>query len=147
MFYSPVQSLSRLQTFCLVIEGHPLFYLDYYLQLSINVMPLRHLIPQANTYTYSSANLFFCNTAHSATPSSFSPCIYVVGGMYLSFKIQFKNKLLSRDILTCPHGQMYISSHICNLHPSSWQCQVLNPLSEARDQTHILMDASRVCYH
>ena len=24
-------------------------------------------------------------------------------------------------------------SHVCNLHHSSWQCQILNPLSEARD--------------
>ena len=35
-------------------------------------------------------------------------------------------------------------SHICNLHLSSCQCQILNPLSEARDQTQILMDISRV---
>uniref|UniRef100_A0A8D1VUY0 Myosin light chain 1/3, skeletal muscle isoform n=1 Tax=Sus scrofa TaxID=9823 RepID=A0A8D1VUY0_PIG len=32
-------------------------------------------------------------------------------------------------------------SHICNLHHSSGQCQILNPLSEARDQTHNLMEA------
>ena len=31
-------------------------------------------------------------------------------------------------------------SHICNLHCSSWQCQILNQVSEARGQTHILMD-------
>ena len=31
-------------------------------------------------------------------------------------------------------------SHICDLHHSS--CQILNPLSEARDQTYILMDTS-----
>ena len=31
-------------------------------------------------------------------------------------------------------------SCICDLHHSSWQCQILNPLSEARDQAHILMD-------
>ena len=24
-------------------------------------------------------------------------------------------------------------SHVCSLHQSSWQCQILNPLSEARD--------------
>ena len=24
-------------------------------------------------------------------------------------------------------------SHICDLHHSSWQCQILNPLSEDRD--------------
>ena len=35
---------------------------------------------------------------------------------------------------------------ICDLHHSSHQCQILNPLSEARDPTHVLMDASWVCY-
>ena len=30
-------------------------------------------------------------------------------------------------------------SNVCNLHHSSWQCRMLNPLSEARDQTHVLM--------
>ena len=38
-------------------------------------------------------------------------------------------------------------SHICGLHHSSWQHWILNPLSEARDQTHILMDTGWVCYH
>ena len=32
-----------------------------------------------------------------------------------------------------------------DLHQNSWQCQILNPLNEARDQTHILMDPSQVC--
>ena len=30
----------------------------------------------------------------------------------------------------------------CNLNHSTWQRQILNPLSEARDQTHVLMDPS-----
>ena len=34
-------------------------------------------------------------------------------------------------------------SHICDLHQSSWQCWILNPLSQARDQAHVLMDPSR----
>ena len=37
-------------------------------------------------------------------------------------------------------------SHLCDLHHSSWQCRALNPLSEARDQTCVLMDASPVCF-
>jgi len=35
-------------------------------------------------------------------------------------------------------------SRICNLHHSSRQRWILNPLSEARDQTHILMDTIQV---
>ena len=31
-------------------------------------------------------------------------------------------------------------SHVYDLYHSSGQRQILNPLSEARDQTHILMD-------
>ena len=33
---------------------------------------------------------------------------------------------------------------ICNLHHSSWQHRILNPLSEARDCTHTLIDISQV---
>ena len=35
-------------------------------------------------------------------------------------------------------------SCVCNLHHSSWQCQVLDPLREARDRTCILTDTSQV---
>ena len=34
-----------------------------------------------------------------------------------------------------------------DLHHSSWQCQILNPMSEARDRTCILMDTNWVHYH
>ena len=37
-------------------------------------------------------------------------------------------------------------SRLCHLHHSSWQHQILNPLTEARDQTHTLMDTSQVRY-
>ena len=33
---------------------------------------------------------------------------------------------------------------VCYLHHSSWQCQIVNPLREAGDQTCILMDTSWV---
>ena len=35
-------------------------------------------------------------------------------------------------------------SHICDLHHSSQQRWILNPLIETRDQTHVLMGASWV---
>ena len=35
-------------------------------------------------------------------------------------------------------------SHICNLHCSSWQRLIINPLSEARDRIHILMDTRQL---
>ena len=37
-------------------------------------------------------------------------------------------------------------SCICDLHHSSQQHQILNPLSEARDGTRVLLDTSQVCY-
>ena len=33
---------------------------------------------------------------------------------------------------------------VCNLHHSSGQCQIFHPLSEARDQTSTLMDATQI---
>ena len=35
-------------------------------------------------------------------------------------------------------------SHICDLHHNSLQCQILDPLSEARDQIYDLMDTSQI---
>ena len=35
-------------------------------------------------------------------------------------------------------------SHVCDLHHSSWQCQIHDPLSEARTWTCILMDTSQI---
>ena len=38
-------------------------------------------------------------------------------------------------------------SHVFSPHHSSLEHQILNPLNEARDLTHILIDTSRVHYH
>ena len=37
-------------------------------------------------------------------------------------------------------------SHVCDLHHSPQQHRIPNPLTKARDRTHILMDTSWVCY-
>ena len=36
-------------------------------------------------------------------------------------------------------------SHVCDLHHSSWQRQIPNPLNKARDRTCVPMDASQIC--
>ena len=38
-------------------------------------------------------------------------------------------------------------SHVCNLHHCSWQRQIFNPLSKARDWTCVLMGASQIHFH
>ena len=38
-------------------------------------------------------------------------------------------------------------SHVFNLHHSSQQCQILNPLMEARDRTCVLKGTSRLHFH
>ena len=38
-------------------------------------------------------------------------------------------------------------SHVCDLYHSSQQCWILNPISKARYQTHILMETSCVHLH
>ena len=38
-------------------------------------------------------------------------------------------------------------SHVCDLHHSSWQLRVLNPLSGTSDRTLILMDTSQIYFH
>ena len=38
-------------------------------------------------------------------------------------------------------------SHVCDLHHNSWECQIFNPLSKARDPTCILLDISQICFH
>ena len=38
-------------------------------------------------------------------------------------------------------------SHIYDLYHTSWQRQIPNPLSEARDQTCMLMDTSQIPFH
>ena len=41
----------------------------------------------------------------------------------------------------------WIRAIAAGLHHISWQCQILTPLREARDQTRILMDTSLICFH
>ena len=46
-----------------------------------------------------------------------------------------------------PATAMQDLSRICDLHHNLGQPRIFNPLSEARDRTHLLMDTSQVHYH
>ena len=53
-------------------------------------------------------------------------------------------QLLAYATATAAATATWVPSCVCNLHHSSWQRCILNSLSEARDQTRILMDSSQV---
>ena len=40
----------------------------------------------------------------------------------------------------------HVLNNVCNLPHSSRQCQIFNPLSEARDRIYVLMDSNQVHY-
>ena len=48
---------------------------------------------------------------------------------------------------TTAAAMLWHLSHVYDLHHSSQQHQILDPLSKARDQIWILTDTSQVCYH
>ena len=50
----------------------------------------------------------------------------------------FKSELQLQACTTAPATPD--PSHLCNWHYSLWQCGILNPLSEARDQTRIVTE-------
>ena len=54
--------------------------------------------------------------------------------------VELEQQLLAYTTVTTKRDP----SHVCDLHHSSQQCRMPNPLSEARDRTHILMGNSWV---
>ena len=58
------------------------------------------------------------------------------GGLWVESELQLQ-VYTTATAMPDPRG-------ICNLYHSSWQHRILNPLSEARDRTRILMDTSEV---
>ena len=58
-------------------------------------------------------------------------------------RVELELQLLACATATATHDP----SHICDLHHSPQQCRILNQLSEARDPTCVLMDASQIRLH
>ena len=61
-------------------------------------------------------------------------------------RLGVKSELQLRAYTTAMATATWHLGRVCNVYHSSQKQQILNPLSEARDQTHILIDTSWVCY-
>ena len=58
--------------------------------------------------------------------------------------VESELQVLANATATATATAMQDPCHICKLHHSSRQCWIVNPLSEARDQTLVLMDTSQI---
>ena len=104
---------------------------------------------QTNAYTWCTIA-----TVEGKGISNPFPCPFVVGfflflfflGLHLRHKeaprlgVESELQLLAHTTATA----MQDPRSSCDLHHSSWQCQIPSPLSEARDPTLLLMDAGQI---
>jgi len=73
----------------------------------------------------------------------FNFSFFVVGGPHLRhMEIQSELQVPAYTTATATRDP----TSLCDLHHSSWQRQILNPLSEARDRTKVLVNTSQICY-
>ena len=72
---------------------------------------------------------FFVDVVFKATPA-----------VYGSSRVRGGTKAATSSLYHSNTG----SKPICDLHHSLWQCQIVNPLSETRDRTCILVDTSQI---
>ena len=81
--------------------------------------------------------------------SHFSLCFFFFLGPHLQqmevprLGVELELQLLAHTTTTATQELR----HICNLHHSSWQHWIVNPLNEARDQTCNLMNTSQVLHY
>ena len=125
-----------------VLEYHLLLYLFQLLEVVHILLYVDSLLHVQNehqgislTMLQKNSHLFFVDIVLSFL----GPCLWHMEVPRLGVKWELQ--LLAYPIaIATPE-----LSHICSLQHSSWQWQILNPLSEARDWTHIPMDTSRIC--
>ena len=97
---------------------------------------------------FQNSSLFPNSFSFNLFVSLFFVCLFVLGlhlqrMEFLSLGVESELQLLAYTSAKA----MPDLSYICDLHQSSWQHQSLNPLSETRDRTCILMATSGVGYH
>ena len=92
---------------------------------------MNHLPDPQNHKPYNDSSFFFF---------LLGPHLWDMEGPRLGVESELQLPAYATDTVPDP-------SPISDLHHSSWQHQVLNRLSKAKDQTHVLMDTSQVHYH
>ena len=70
---------------------------------------------------------------------SFRAAPVAYGGSWLGVELELQLPAYTTTTAAAIMG----ASHICDLHRSSWQRRILNPLSEARGQTCVLRDTNQ----
>ena len=73
--------------------------------------------------------------------------LFFFKGLHMQHKLYGSSQARSRISATAAGLHYSHSSWGSKLHHGSGQYRILNPLSGARDRTHILMDSSQVHYH
>ena len=86
-------------------------------------------------------NCFFC--LYKKCQWNFKNNIFFYGRTHGIWFPRLGVKLELQSLASATATAMPDSSCVCELHHSPWHCWILNPLSEARDRTFILMDASQ----
>ena len=91
------------------------------------------------------SSLFFLHYMWGSIPDLFV-CLFVFLGPHPRHmeipRLGVKSELQLSAYTTAT--AMQDPSHICHLHHSSQQCLILNPLSESKDWTCVLMDMSQI---
>ena len=85
---------------------------------------------------------------HSKAQPGVCECVCVFLGPHLQH-MEVPRRGMEWELQLLAHTTVTVTSDpscVCDLHHSSRQRRILNPLSEAKGQTHILMDASQVHY-
>ena len=89
---------------------------------------------------------FSTDIKHSFPPSPVTPCFSGMHPWHMEFpRLGVESEVQLPAYTTTTETR--IQTLVFDLYHSSLQRQILNPLSEVRDRTCILMDASPVCYH
>ena len=72
-------------------------------------------------------------------------CIYIYFLLFRAAPAAYGHSQ-ARDLIRAAAASLP-HSHICNLHHSSWQRWILNPLIEVRDRARNLMVPSQIRFH